>query len=202
MVLGRKDVVLSGEGWMEDELCGRTFRISPQSFYQVNAQQAEVLYRAAIDLAGLTGHETLLDAYCGTGTIGLCASDRIDRLIGVELNSDAVRDAKENARRNGVENVGFICDDAGRFMTRMAKDGVAPDVVLMDPPRAGSDEPFLRSLISLAPERVVYVSCDPRTQARDLLLLTRGGYRCERAVPVDMFPGTEHIECVVALTRA
>ena len=193
MVLGRKDVVLYGNGWMEDSLCGKTFRISPQSFYQVNAQQAEVLYQTAIDAAGLTGHETVLDAYCGTGTIGLCAADRLDRLIGVELNADAVRDAKENARRNGVTNATFICQDAGRFMVDLAREGSAPDVVLMDPPRAGSDEPFLRSLLTLAPSRVVYVSCNPQTQARDLEYLVHGGYRCVKAIPVDMFPGTEHV---------
>lgn len=202
MVLGRTDVVLYGSGWMEDSLCGRVFRISPQSFYQVNAQQAEVLYNTAIDLAGLTGKEVLLDAYCGTGTIGLCASDRISRLIGVELNSDAVKDAKENARRNQVENASFYCDDAGRFMTRMAAEGQHVDVVLMDPPRAGSDEPFLRSVLTLKPDRVVYVSCNPETQARDLALLVKGGYGVKRIIPVDMFPGTLHIETVVLLSRS
>lgn len=201
MVLGKKDVVLYGEGWMEDELCGKRFRISPQSFYQVNAQQCEVLYRTAIELAELSGKETLLDAYCGTGTIGLCASDHISRLIGVELNSEAVKDAKENARRNGVNNATFVCDDAGRFMVRMAQDGQVPDVVIMDPPRAGSDEPFLRSLLTLMPPRVVYVSCNPETLARDLDILCSGGYKVEKAVPVDMFPCTEHCEMVVKLAR-
>ena len=201
MVLGKKETVLYGEGYMEDELCGKRFRISPQSFYQVNARQCEVLYRTAIDMAGLSGGETLLDAYCGTGTIGLCASDRINRLIGVELNADAVRDARENARRNGVTNAQFICDDAGRFMVRMAQDGHVPDVVIMDPPRAGSDEPFLRSLLTLMPEKVVYVSCNPETLARDLAFLCKGGYRAMKAVPVDMFPCTEHVETVVLLIR-
>ena len=126
MVLGTKEITLYGEGHMEDELCGKRFRISPQSFYQVNAKQCEVLYRTAIDAAHLTGAETLLDAYCGTGTIGLCASDGCKQLIGVELNADAIRDAKENARRNGVENARFLCDDAGRFMQKLAKEGNAP----------------------------------------------------------------------------
>lgn len=201
VVLGRKDVVLYGEGFMEDELCGKRFRISPQSFYQVNARQTETLYRTAIEMAGLTGKETLLDAYCGTGTIGLCASERVARLIGVEVNADAVRDARENARRNGVTNAEFICEDAGRWMTRMAREGARPDVVLMDPPRAGSDEAFLRSLIALGPERVVYVSCNPETQARDIAYLIQGGYQAQRAVPVDMFPGTEHVETVMSLSR-
>ena len=186
---------------MEDELCGKRFRISPQSFYQVNAKQCEVLYRTAIDAAQLTGAETLLDAYCGTGTIGLCASDGCKQLIVVELNADAIRDAKENARRNGVENARFLCDDAGRFMQKLAKEGNAPDVVMMDPPRAGSDQKFLQSLLMLKPKRVVYVSCNPETLARDLRVLVDGGYRAEWATPVDMFPGTEHVETVVLLSH-
>ena len=202
MVLGKKETVLYGSGYMEDELCGKRFRISPQSFYQVNARQCEVLYRTAIELAGLTGHETLLDAYCGTGTIGLCASDHIAHLIGVELNSEAVRDAKENARLNGVTNARFQCDDAGRFMVRMAQEGHVPDVVIMDPPRAGSDEPFLKSILTLRPPKVVYVSCNPETLARDARYLVAGGYTAQVAVPVDMFPSTEHVETVVLLSKA
>ena len=201
MVLGTKEITLYGEGYMEDELCGKRFRISPQSFYQVNAKQCELLYRTAIDAAQLTGAETLLDAYCGTGTIGLCASDGCKQLIGVELNADAIRDAKENARRNGVENARFLCDDAGRFMQKLAKEGNAPDVVMMDPPRAGSDQKFLQSLLMLKPKRVVYVSCNPETLARDLRVLVDGGYRAEWATPVDMFPGTEHVETVVLLSH-
>lgn len=201
MVLGTKEITLYGEGYMEDELCGKRFRISPQSFYQVNAKQCEVLYRTAIDAAQLTGAEILLDAYCGTGTIGLCASDGCKQLIGVELNADAIRDAKENARRNGVENARFLCDDAGRFMQKLAKEGNAPDVVMMDPPRAGSDQKFLQSLLMLKPKRVVYVSCNPETLARDLRVLVDGGYRAEWATPVDMFPGTEHVETVVLLSH-
>ena len=201
MVLGTKEITLYGEGYMEDELCGKRFRISPQSFYQVNAKQCEVLYRTAIDAAHLTGAENLLDAYCGTGTIGLCASDGCKQLIGVELNADAIRDAKENARRNGVENARFLCDDAGRFMQKLAKEGNAPDVVMMDPPRAGSDQKFLQSLLMLKPKRVVYVSCNPETLARDLRVLVDGGYRAEWATPVDMFPGTEHVETVVLLSH-
>lgn len=201
MVLGKKEITLYGEGFMEDELCGKIFRISPQSFYQVNARQTEVLYQTAIDLAELTGRETLLDAYCGTGTIGLCASDHIARLIGVELNGDAVKDARENARRNQVRNATFFCDDAGRFMVRMAKEGFVPDVVMMDPPRAGSDEPFLRSLLTLSPPRIVYVSCNPETLARDAAFLVKGGYQAVKAVPVDMFPGTEHVETVIQFSN-
>lgn len=201
MVLGKKEITLYGDGYMEDELCGKRFRISSQSFYQVNARQTEVLYRTAIDLAQLTGKETLLDAYCGTGTIGLCASDHIARLIGVELNADAVRDAKENARRNGVTNASFYCDDAGRFMVKMAREHRVPDVVMMDPPRSGSDEPFLRSLLTLMPPRVVYVSCNPETLARDAAVLVKGGYKAVKAIPVDMFPCTEHVETVMLFRK-
>ena len=201
MVLGREERTLYGAGLMEDELCGKRFGISPHSFYQVNARQCEVLYRTALELLQLTGQETLLDAYCGTGTIGLCASDKLKQLIGVELNPDAVRDARENARRNGVTNATFHCDDAGRFMTAMAREGKAPDVVVMDPPRSGSDLPFLRSLLTLSPRRVVYVSCNPETLARDMRVLVKGGYRAEMCVPVDMFPGTEHVETVVLLSK-
>lgn len=202
VVLGNRESVLYGSGYMEDELCGKRFRISPRSFYQVNAQQAEVLYETAIDLMGLTGNETLLDAYCGTGTIGLCASDKAARLIGVELNADAIKDARINAEANQVRNASFYCDDAGRFMTRMAKEGHVPDVVCMDPPRSGSDVPFLAAVKSLAPKKIVYVSCGPDTLARDLDFLCRDGqYKALTAVPVDMFPCTEHIETVVSISR-
>ncbi|MBQ2953212.1 MAG: 23S rRNA (uracil(1939)-C(5))-methyltransferase RlmD [Clostridia bacterium] len=201
MVLGKTDVALYGPGFMEDELCGKRFRISPQSFYQVNLRQTEVLYRTAIDLAALTGQETLLDAYCGTGTIGLCAADRVKQLIGVELNADAVRDAKENARLNGVTNARFFCDDAGRFMVKMAQEHQPLDVLIMDPPRSGSDEKFLSSALTLQPKRIVYVSCGPDTLARDAAILVKGGYRAVRAIPVDMFPCTEHCEAVMLFTR-
>ncbi|MDO4483241.1 MAG: 23S rRNA (uracil(1939)-C(5))-methyltransferase RlmD [Clostridia bacterium] len=201
MVLGQKDYPLYGDGYMEDILCGKRFRISPQSFFQVNAKQCEILYSTALDMAGLTGRETVLDAYCGTGTIGLCAADRARHVLGVELNSAAVRDAKENARINGIKNASFICEDAGRFMVKAAREGSVPDVVLMDPPRAGSDENFLKSLLTLQPPRIVYVSCNPETLARDLRYLVEGGYRAEKAIPVDMFPWTSHVETVVALSK-
>lgn len=201
MVLGTRDIPLFGPGYMEDELCGKRFRISPQSFYQVNARQTEVLYRTAIDFANLTGAETLLDAYCGTGTIGLCASDRVKQLIGVELNADAVRDAKVNARLNQVANADFICEDAGRFMVKMARENLPLDVLIMDPPRSGSDERFLRSVLTCRPKTIVYVSCNPETLARDARFLVKDQvYRAVKAVPVDMFPHTEHCECVMLFT--
>ena len=201
MVLGQRERVLYGKGWIEDEILGRRFRISPRSFYQVNPVQTQVLYQTALDYAGLTGTERVLDAYCGTGTIGICASDRAAQVAGVELNRDAVRDAIANARRNGVKNCWFSCGDAGAFMERSAEDGEPVDLVFLDPPRAGSDARFLGSLLRSAPPRVVYVSCDPDTLARDCAVLVRGGYRVERVQPVDMFPFTEHVECVTLMTR-
>ena len=202
MVLGKTDVTLHGPGYLEDELCGLRFRISPQSFYQVNLRQTEPLYRTALSLAALTGKETVLDAYCGTGTIGLCAAGQAREVIGVELNADAVRNAKENARLNSVRNARFFCDDAGRFMVKMAQEGLPLDVLIMDPPRSGSDEKFLSSALQLRPKRIVYVSCGPDTLARDAAFLVKGGYKAVKAIPVDMFPFTEHCECVMLLTRS
>ena len=201
LVLGKQEKVLYGPGYIEDELCGLRFRISAKSFYQVNPAQTETLYRTAIDFAGLTGTERVLDAYCGTGTIGLAASARCAQVAGVELNADAVRDAIANAKRNGVKNCWFTCADAGEFMTELAAQGETCDVVFLDPPRAGCDGAFLSALLRLAPPRVVYVSCDPDTLARDLGVLVSGGYRVRRIRPVDMFPHTEHVECVALMTR-
>ena len=153
-----------------------------------------------MDFAELTGRETVLDAYCGIGTIGITASDRAKQVIGVELNRDAVGDAIVNARLNGIKNCWFTAADAGEYMEQMARGGMRPDLVFLDPPRAGSDERFLSSLLRCAPKKVVYVSCDPETLARDLGVLTKGGYRVKKLRPVDMFPYTRHIECVAALT--
>lgn len=200
LVLGQREKVLYGPGYIEDKLCGLTFRISAKSFYQINPVQTEVLYSTAIELAGLTGQETVLDAYCGIGTIGLIASGRAKQVLGVELNRDAVRDAIANARRNQIKNCWFTAADAGEFMVGMASRNEHADVVFMDPPRAGSDERFLKSLLKLRPDRIVYISCNPETLARDLELLCRGGYRAEGAYPVDMFPHTNHIETVVTLS--
>lgn len=201
MILGEKETVLYGKGYIEDELCGKTFRISSKSFYQVNPVQTEKLYGKAIELAGLTGKERVIDAYCGIGTIGLIASDKAKEVISVELNSDAVRDAIANAKRNGIKNVRFYNNDAGVFMRQMADAGESADVVFMDPPRSGSDEKFLSSVITLHPKKIVYVSCDPTTLARDLKYLTKHGYKARRVIPVDMFPATEHCENCVLLER-
>ncbi len=203
MVLGKRDLVLYGKGYIEDQLCGCTFAVSPQSFYQVNPVQTEILYRKAIEFADLHGTEKVLDAYCGTGTIGLIAAEYAGEVTGVELNPEAVRNAVSNAKRNQRKNIRFVQGDAGEYMQKMAAQRETMDVVMMDPPRAGSDEAFLSSLVMLAPEKVVYISCNPVTLARDLKYLGKHGYRVNRAVPVDMFPWTaeEHVETVVLLSR-
>lgn len=201
MVLGDKEQVIYGKGYIEDTLCGKTFRISPKSFYQVNAVQTEVLYKKAMEYAGLTGKECVLDAYCGTGTIGIIASDNADRVIGVELNRDAVRDAVINAKRNNVKNIQFYQKDAGAFMVELAEQKADVNVVLMDPPRDGSDETFLSSLVRLSPDKVVYVSCNPVTLVRDIEYLVKKGYRAERGVGIDMFGMTEGIETVCLLSK-
>ncbi len=202
LVLGTQEKTLFGPGYIEDELCGCVFRISAQSFYQVNPVQTRALYEKAMEYASLTGRETVVDAYCGTGTIGLIAAKRgAKQVVGVEVNHEAVRDAISNAKRNHIKNARFYCADAGEWMREMAAAGEQADVVFMDPPRAGSDEAFLSSLLTLAPERVVYISCNPETLARDVLFLTKRGYRVKKIQPVDMFPFTNHIETVVSLAR-
>lgn len=215
VILGDKERVLYGPGFILDELCGLSFRISSKSFYQVNATQTEVLYRAAMDLAGFDGTQVAIDAYCGTGTIGLVAAKSgAARVIGVDSVESAIRDARTNARHNGVENAEFVAGDATDFMCELAKEGVLGAseqeegaqagglVVLMDPPRAGSTEEFLRAAAALAPKRIVYISCNPETQARDVEFLDSIGYAVVAVQPVDMFPHTDHIECIVALEPA
>ncbi len=201
LVLGEKETVLYGSGYIEDILCGKRFRISAKSFYQINPVQTEVLYNTAIEFAGLTGKERVLDAYCGTGTIGIVASDRAKEVIGVELNGQAVRDAKMNAKLNNTENIRFFAADAGKFMVDAAKAKESFDLVIMDPPRAGSDLNFLKSVVTLSPKKVVYVSCNVETQARDLAFLCKNGYKVKRLQPVDMFPHTSHVECIALLSR-
>ena len=201
MVLGDRENVLYGKGYIEDILCGFRFRISSKSFYQVNPVQTEVLYRKAIELAGLTGKETVIDAYCGIGTIGIVASQEADRVIGVELNRDAVRDAAQNAKINGIKNAQFYCNDAGAFMSKMADNGEHVDVVFMDPPRSGSTEEFIQSVAKIKPEKVVYVSCGPETLARDLGVFRKMGYEAKVAWGVDMFPQAAHVETVVLLSK-
>ena len=201
MVLGERDIVIYGKGYIRDTLCGCTFRISPQSFYQVNPVQTEVLYNTAMDYAELTGKETVIDAYCGIGTIGLVAAKRAKNVIGVELNPDAVRDARINAKENKITNARFYQGDAGEFMENMAENGEHADVVFMDPPRTGSDKKFMSSVIKLNPSRIVYISCGPETLARDLEYLTKHGYDVRKIQPVDMFSFTDHCENICLLTK-
>ena len=195
VVLGTRNKVLFGGGYIEDE------RISPGSFYQINPIQTQILYGKAIEFAALTGNETALDAYCGIGTIGITAASKAKQVIGVELNKEAVSDAISNARLNKIKNCWFTAGDAGKYMEQMAEDKVRADVVFMDPPRAGSEEKFLSSLVKSSPERIVYISCNIETQARDLEFLEANGYKVRRMQPVDMFPFTSHVETVVLLTK-
>ena len=201
MVLGERDIVIHGKGYIRDTLCGCTFRISPQSFYQVNPVQTEILYKTAIEYAGLGRKETVIDAYCGIGTIGLVAAKRAKNVIGVELNPDAVRDARINAKENKITNARFYQGDAGEFMENMAENGEHADVVFMDPPRTGSDKKFMSSVIKLNPSRIVYISCGPETLARDLEYLTKHGYDVRKIQPVDMFSFTDHCENICLLTK-
>ena len=209
-MLGQEERVLYGPGFILDTLCGLSFRISSHSFYQVNATQTEVLYRTAIDMAREALPEradgapiTLMDAYCGTGTIGLVAASLIpgSHVLGVDNVESAIRDARLNAKHNGIENAEFTAEDAGAYLQRMALAGANLDVLMMDPPRAGSSEEFLQAALTLAPERIVYISCNPATQARDVRILEQGGYHLQRIQPVDMFPHTDHVETVVLMSR-
>ncbi len=201
VVLGEKEQIIYGKGYIEDELCGRRFKISAKSFYQVNSVQTETLYRKAVEYAHLKGKETVVDAYCGIGTIALTVAGQAGKVIGVELNKDAVRDAVANARINQINNVDFYQNDAGRFLTQMADAKDKVDVVFMDPPRSGSTEQFLDALIRIEPERIVYISCEPETLTRDIkYLMQKSSYRMQEATPVDMFPFTEHVETVVQLS--
>lgn len=207
VIMGDKERTLYGPGFILDELCGLKFRISSKSFYQVNVVQTEELYRRAVQMAALTGGETLMDAYCGTGTIGLVAARGVDgapgaaRVIGVEERPDAVADARNNARHNGVEAAEFVAADAGAYMRDLAAQGASLDVLMMDPPRAGSTPDFLKAACTLAPRRIVYISCNPQTQARDAQYLVEHGYRIAEMQPVDMFPHTPHVENIVAFER-
>ena len=201
MVLGNKENVLYGKGYIVDELCGCKFRISSKSFYQINPVQTEVLYGKALELAGLKGQEVVIDAYCGIGTIGIIASRQAGQVIGVELNQDAVKDAVNNAKMNDIDNIRFYCNDAGRFLVNMAERGDKADVVIMDPPRSGSTEEFMDSIAKLGAGKVVYVSCNPETLARDVRYMKKLGYAAEGVWPVDMFPATVHVECVVEIRR-
>ena len=207
-ILGARERVLYGPGFILDTLCGLSFRISSHSFYQVNARQTEALYRTAIDMASKAASSgrtpvSLMDAYCGTGTIGLVAASILPgvHVVGVDTVESAIRDARLNAAHNGVQNAEFFAEDAGAFLKRMAARGESLDILMMDPPRAGASEEFLQAVLALQPGCIVYISCNPATQARDARTLLAGGYRLRRMRPVDMFPHTPHVESVVLMTR-
>ena len=201
LVLGENSIVLYGSGVIKEQLCGYTFTISPKAFYQINPVQTEVLYSKTMQFADIKKTDIVIDAYCGTGTIGIIASRYAGHVYGVELNKDAVNDARRNAKLNNVKNIDFIRADAGKYMLNLADEGLKADIVIMDPPRAGSDIRFLKSLIRLSPGKVVYISCSPETLARDLMFLSKNKYKVRKIQPVDMFPHTEHIECAVLLTK-
>lgn len=201
VILGDKCVTIYGTDRVTDILDGVKYEISPLSFYQVNSEQASRLYSIAAEFAGLSGNETLLDMYCGAGTIGLFMARSAKKVIGVEIVPQAIDDAKRNAEINGIENARFICADAGKAAEKLLSENCRPDVVVLDPPRKGCDALTIDSVVAMAPKRIVYVSCDPATLARDLKIFSQKGYRCERVKPVDMFPRTAHVETVVLMSR-
>ena len=200
-VLGDEFITLHGPGFIEDTLCGLTFRLSPRSFYQVNHHQAQRLYEAAISQAEITKEDTVLDLYCGVGTITLCMASAAGKVIGVEVIPQAVEDAKDNAKRNGIENAEFFCGDAGEAALELEKQGIKADVVVVDPPRKGLNADTIEALARFAPRRIVYVSCDPATLARDVALLKERGYTLKNALAADLFPRCSHVESVCTLVK-
>ena len=186
---------------MMDSLCGLEFKLSVPAFYPVSRDQAEVLYGKAVEFAALTGEETVLDLYCGTGTITLCLAKQAKKAIGAEIVPPAIEDAKENAARNNIENAEFFCGDAADIAAKLEREGLRPDVITVDPPRKGLAPEVIASVAGMGPKRVVYVSCDPATLGRDVKIFDGFGYKAVRAAAVDMFPGTRHVETIVLLQR-
>ena len=200
MVLGDRETTIYGKGYIEDVLCGLKFRISSKSFYQINHEQCTYLYHQVLSLLDLHKNDVILDTYCGIGTIGMFLAQYVDTVIGVELNHEAYKDAINNAKMNKIHNIHFVHDDATHFMVELAKQKQKIDCVIMDPPRAGSTQAFIESIKVLQPRQVIYVSCDPSTQARDLKMFNKIGYKSRDVYPVDMFPHTNHIENIVRLS--
>ncbi|MBE6824290.1 MAG: 23S rRNA (uracil(1939)-C(5))-methyltransferase RlmD [Ruminococcaceae bacterium] len=201
LFIGKTSNVLYGDGYIKDVLCGKTFYISPQSFYQINPAQTQKLYQKAIELAQLNGTQVVLDSYCGVGTIGICASDNAKKVFSVESNKDAIVDAKKNAKLNNIKNIDFCCTDAKDFIKELKENDVRIDVAFVDPPRAGCSKEFLDSIISMDIKKVVYISCNIETQSRDIRLLKKHGYTVEHIQPVDMFPHTNHVESIALLSK-
>lgn len=199
IIMGAKNRVLYGKSTIKDRLGNLKFNISPLSFFQVNSAQTEKLYATALDFAALSGKETVIDCYCGTGTISLYLAQKAHKVYGIEIVEPAIKDANENAKANNIANAEFICGDAAVEMPALLKSGVKPDTVLLDPPRAGCDKKVLAAIAGVKPEKIVYVSCNPASLARDMAFLTENGYKAVKAQPVDMFPMTSHIETVALL---
>ena len=200
-ILGNEFITLFGPGYIEDTLCGLIFRLSPRSFYQVNHHQAQRLYEAAIVQAEISKDDLVLDLYCGVGTITLSMAKAAGKVIGVEVIEQAVEDAKNNARRNGIENAEFFCGDAGKAALELESKGIKPDVIVVDPPRKGLNADTIEALDRMSPRRIVYVSCDPATLARDVALLKERGYVLQNAQAADLFPRCAHVESIVCLSR-
>lgn len=202
VILGEREVLLHGEGTISDEICGVKVELSPKSFYQVNTPAAELVYKKAAEYSGLSGRETLLDLYCGAGTVGLSMAGKIRRLIGVETVPEAVENARKNAAASGIENAEFIVGDAGKIAETLLKRGERPEVIIVDPPRKGCDQTALDAIAKMSPERIVMISCNPATAARDVKILFERGYIPQKACPADMFPGTQHVETVIKLVNS
>lgn len=198
VILGNKNIVLYGDGYIYDKLGEYTFKISPMSFYQTNPIQTEILYNKAIEFANLTGNETVLDLYCGIGTIGIFASNKAKKVYGIEIVEDAVNDAKENAKLNNIQNIEFLCGDVEKTLEEVISRSGKPDVIFVDPPRRGLDNTTIANILKTEPVRIVYISCNPATMVRDLKMLEEK-YEVKKIQPVDMFPYTSHVECVAVL---
>ncbi len=201
LFIGKTQDVLFGDGYIKDTLCNKTFIISPQSFYQINPIQTKKLYEKAIELANLNGTQTVLDAYCGVGTIGICACDKAKKVYAVESVKDAIIDAKKNAKINKISNIDFVCADAKDYIESLKKENISIDVAFVDPPRAGCSKEFLQSVTDMQIKTLVYISCNIETQSRDLHFLKQNGYKVEHIQPVDMFPHTNHIECIALIKK-
>lgn len=201
VIMGREEKVLFGKSTINDTLLGKVYQISPQSFYQVNTEQTEVLYQTAIEFADLNAEDIVVDAYCGIGTIGLSLAEKVKHVYGVEIVPQAIEDAKANAKKNGIENVNYEVGKAEKIMPRWAREGIEPSVIFVDPPRKGLDEKFIEASVAVNPERIIYISCNPATLARDLRRYEDLGYHAVKVQPVDLFPQTYHVETVVLLSH-
>lgn len=201
VILGEEEELLYGQSFITDTIHGLKFHISSKSFYQVNPVQTEVLYGKALEFCEIKGNETILDMYCGVGTISMFLAQKAKKVIGIEIVEQAIKNAKENALNNGISNIEFVCSDAASYAKKLSEENMKPDIIVVDPPRKGCDQITLDSIVKMSPQRIVYVSCDPATLARDLRILEDSGYHCIKVQPVDMFPFSHHVETVVLLSK-